>query len=438
MVCWLFLALILSACSRPTPAVPLPEQTTPAESASVVPGNPVSDATVLPISLSPREVTERFYAWYTTYPGNVLLSGVYQTSEYLTVDLINTLAVFQREGLPVGLDPILCGPNVPEALAADEAVVDGVFATVLMHVLSAGGSRQDDVAVYLRQVDGIWKISYITCLGQVVGDAGMPPGPPTTGDQTIPEPTPFQPFAPDLGSTIELPAPNVQTTLPMPVLAHVGQPGEQIVLVLRWEDGTELVQLTTALADEQGAGLVITSLDWSTTEERPQPPSQPATLDLLSQQSGEILAQQPVMVLSPFDPQVEEITLYWVQGETVQAEKRLIPHTSLIGTAAISALLWGPVPGNLNGWTTALPTPAEVLSYPGRQEDWGHRVQLLGLTIQDRVAVVDLSKEVQAYGGGSARVQQLSEQMRQTLTQFPSVDDVRILVEGESEHVLQP
>jgi spore germination protein GerM len=130
-----------------------------------------------------------------------------------------------------------------------------------------------------------------------------------------------------------------------------------------------------------------------------------------------------------------EIVLYWVVGEELQPEYRRIPSTQAVGTAALELLLAGP---QQPGLSTAIPTPEEVQSYPGRQADWGDRVRLLGLTIEDGVATANFSQEMRAYGGGSARVHMIREQITQTLLQFPTVQEVRIAVEGEVETALQP
>lgn len=133
-------------------------------------------------------------------------------------------------------------------------------------------------------------------------------------------------------------------------------------------------------------------------------------------------------------PQEIDIVLYWVKGEEVVADYRRIPHTLAVGTAAIELLLAGPPPG----LSTALPTPDEVQHYPGRHASWGDRVRLVGLTIDNGLATVNFSQEMNAYGGGSARVQLIREQIRRTLLQFPTVDDVQIAIDGETDGVLQP
>jgi spore germination protein GerM len=90
------------------------------------------------------------------------------------------------------------------------------------------------------------------------------------------------------------------------------------------------------------------------------------------------------------------------------------------------------------GFATALPTPAQVLAYPGRGAGWGERVTLRSLTITDGVATADFSRELRAYGGGSARVQAIREQITRTLQQFPIIRSVRIAIEGQTEGVLEP
>jgi spore germination protein GerM len=130
-----------------------------------------------------------------------------------------------------------------------------------------------------------------------------------------------------------------------------------------------------------------------------------------------------------------EIVLYWVVGEELQPEYRRIPRTQAVGTAALELLLEGPPQPGLH---TSIPTPEEVQAYSGRQPDWGDRVRLLGLTNEDGMATANFSQEMQAYGGGSARVHMIREQIIQTLLQFPTVQEVRIAVEGDVETALQP
>jgi hypothetical protein len=217
----------------------------------------------------------------------------------------------------------------------------------------------------------------------------------------------------------------------------VGQPGDSVQAILRWQDGTELEQSFTTLRGEDGRGLLMESLNWPGESQPPQPPTQPAALELRDR-SGSLLARQELVVVSASDPDTQAITLYFLLGEDLQPLTRRIPKTEQIGTAALEELLWGPPAPNLAGFGTALPTPKEVLSYPGREPDWGPRVTLRQLTIVDGVATADFSKEMRAYGGGSLRVNLIRQQIEQTLKQFATVRKVVIAIDGQTEGVLQP
>lgn len=236
---------------------------------------------------------------------------------------------------------------------------------------------------------------------------------------------------------IEIPAADEVVTLPLHILARVGQPGEQLTASLRWQDGTELTHTFTTLRGEDGRGLLIDSLDWQMESQPPQPPSQPAELELRNA-AGAVLARQPVRVLSHNDPDVMQVTVYFVLGEQLQATQRYIPRTLGVGAAALNELLWGPPPLNLAGFETAIPTPEDVLNYHARGADWGPRVTLRGLTITDGVATADFSQEMRSYAGGSLRVMLIRQQIEETLRQFATVQEVRIAVEGETEGVLEP
>jgi hypothetical protein len=239
------------------------------------------------------------------------------------------------------------------------------------------------------------------------------------------------------GLGIEIPAAGEAVTLPLHILARVGQPGERVTASLRWQDGTELTGTFTTLRGEDGRGLLVDSLDWQMESQPPQPPSQPAELELRNA-AGTVLARQPVRVLSPNDPDVMQVTLYFVLGEQLQPIQRHVPRTLGVGAAALNELLWGPPPLNLAGFETAIPTPEEVLNFFAREPDWGPRVTLRGLNIRDGVATADFSQEMRAYAGGSLRVTLIRQQIEQTLRQFSTVQEVRIAVEGETEGVLEP
>src|SRR4029078_4031950 len=102
-----------------------------------------------------------------------------------------------------------------------------------------------------------------------------------------------------------------------------------------WQDGTDLVRVFPILRGADGQGLLIGNLNWMNEGPPPQPPTQPATLELLSP-SGELKARQTVRMLSASAPDSQAITLYWVLGEDVVPVQQRVPRTVRIGTAALN------------------------------------------------------------------------------------------------------
>jgi hypothetical protein len=239
------------------------------------------------------------------------------------------------------------------------------------------------------------------------------------------------------GDRIEIPLTASETTLPLHIMARVGEPNAQITALLRWGDGTQLDRAFTTLEGKDGRGLLVASLDWTTEGQPPQPSTQIAELQLLNQ-SGAVMVQKQVTMLAANDPNTQEIEVHWILGDDFQPSTVRVVKTLAIGTTALNQLLWGPPPGNLAGFTTALPTPQEVLEYPDREEEWGERVTLRKLVIEEGVATADFSPELAAYGGDPARAQLIREQIARTLKQFSTVNEVRITVDGEVEEQLQP
>jgi hypothetical protein len=95
---------------------------------------------------------------------------------------------------------------------------------------------------------------------------------------------------------------------------------------------------------------------------------------------------------------------------------RDVPRTQAIGTAALNALLAGPSSAESGEREITSAVPAGT--------------RLLGLTIEDGVATVDLSSEFES-GGGSTSIFVRLAQVVYTLTQFPTVETVRFEIEGQ-------
>jgi len=233
------------------------------------------------------------------------------------------------------------------------------------------------------------------------------------------------------GGYVEMPSPLAQVTVPVHVLARVGQPGSQVNVTLTWDDGTQFAQVITLLQGRDGRGLAAISMDWVTDPRPPHPATQGATLSI-HDLAGQMLARQPLTVLHPTDANTLGVNVYWVRNEQVTPQPIRVPRTLGIGRAALEALLWGPVPNNLEGFQTAIPLPAEVLSAANRGADWGERVRLKDLTIINGVARADFSKELLANAGGAARTSVIRQQIEQTLLQFSTVNQVIITVEGQT------
>lgn len=111
---------------------------------------------------------------------------------------------------------------------------------------------------------------------------------------------------------------------------------------------------------------------------------------------------------------------FWLGGDPgsagLVAVLRTIPGTKAVATASMTALLAGPTSAESGRQiSTAIPDGS----------------QLLGLTIKDGVATVDLSSEFES-GGGSASVLTRLGQVVYTLTQFPTVKSVLFQIEGKT------
>jgi germination protein M len=110
------------------------------------------------------------------------------------------------------------------------------------------------------------------------------------------------------------------------------------------------------------------------------------------------------------------VSVYFISGEQIVAEHRVIPKTESVGKAALQALLKGPSSDETaNGVSSAIPSGTAYL----------------GLDIAQGVATVDLSKEY-ASGGGSTSMAMRLAQVVYTLTQFPTVTGVTFRLDGQT------
>jgi germination protein M len=122
----------------------------------------------------------------------------------------------------------------------------------------------------------------------------------------------------------------------------------------------------------------------------------------------------PTLTATPSPSETMTFEVWFVRGERLFVVHRTEPFTSRVGSAAVSALLRGPTVAERNaGVSTAVPAD----------------VDLLGLTIEDGVASVDLADAYES-GGGSLSMFLRLAQLTYTLTQFPTVDGVALSLDG--------
>ncbi|HSW41539.1 MAG TPA: GerMN domain-containing protein [Patescibacteria group bacterium] len=122
-------------------------------------------------------------------------------------------------------------------------------------------------------------------------------------------------------------------------------------------------------------------------------------------------APSPGPTAEPADTIVVKVHFFAGDGALV-AVARTIPRTQAVARAALGLLLDGP-PAAWPDLSTAV--PAGTL--------------LLGVSIADQIATVDLSREFES-GGGSASMFGRLAQVVFTLTQFPTVDGVLFRLDG--------
>jgi spore germination protein GerM len=121
-------------------------------------------------------------------------------------------------------------------------------------------------------------------------------------------------------------------------------------------------------------------------------------------------------------PTVEDTTIvraYFYLSEGTDAGLvpvlREVPATKAVATAAMAALLEGPTETESGAMSSAVPAGT----------------RLLGLTVANGVATVDLSSEFESGGGNRSVITRLG-QVVFTLTQFPTVKSVVFQIEGRT------
>jgi germination protein M len=161
------------------------------------------------------------------------------------------------------------------------------------------------------------------------------------------------------------------------------------------------------------------SVDAGPPDMTPAPSVSPST----SPTPGESPSGSPVATPTPTTQptgQTMVIRAYFVLDgapgvEGLVPTLREVPETTAVARAAMDALLRGQVLADYGSLSTAIPAGT----------------RLLGLSIHDGVATVDLSREFES-GGGSASAFRRLGQVVYTLTQFSTVQSVLFQVEGRT------
>ena len=152
----------------------------------------------------------------------------------------------------------------------------------------------------------------------------------------------------------------------------------------------------------------------------PEEPEQPASNGTTPESPAETPTEPETTSPEPEPEPAGDMTvmLYWVSaGENALGVERTVPASDAVATAAIEALIAGPTDAELATW------PAIASSIPAG-------TRLLGLTVANGVAKIDLSREFESGGGTFSMTSRLA-QVVYTLDQFPTIDAVEFYLEGE-------
>lgn len=118
-------------------------------------------------------------------------------------------------------------------------------------------------------------------------------------------------------------------------------------------------------------------------------------------------------------PKPQFVRVYYTRGDKLGVSTRQIPATRAVATAAMRELLAGPSADEAAfGLGTTIPKGT----------------RLLGVSVSNGVATVDLSHEFES-GGGSLSMTMRLTQVVHTLTQFSTIKSVRFSLDGKPVHV---
>ena len=154
----------------------------------------------------------------------------------------------------------------------------------------------------------------------------------------------------------------------------------------------------------------------------PTPGQVPGASETPAPSGGPSATPTPDATPSPTTSGTTTVRAYFFLGSFVDNAGlvpvlREVPKTQAVGAAAMRALLEGP-------------NDAELGARPAMYTVIPEGTRFLGLTIDDGIATVNLSREFEQ-GGGSASVLGRLAQVVYTLTQFPTIESVKFELDGE-------
>jgi hypothetical protein len=144
--------------------------------------------------------------------------------------------------------------------------------------------------------------------------------------------------------------------------------------------------------------------------------------------SPEVTSPPVTAAVVPSFVDAGEVVAYFIVDDPTAtgSSQSLIPVTRSLAT--ISAEITD-LPSMAIAFLLAGPTNAEIESVPAITSAVPDGTRLLGLTVVDRVATVDLSAEFAAASGSFAEIARL-EQLIYTLTRFDDIDGIRLQLDG--------
>ena len=163
----------------------------------------------------------------------------------------------------------------------------------------------------------------------------------------------------------------------------------------------------------------VQPIDGASSEPTGPASAAPASVDPSASPSAPgIPSAAPTSTPTPSPAAMTTVRVYLFQPDLAGGDAHLVPvlrsvpATRAVATAALRELLAGPTPDE-RGLLTMIPGAT----------------RLLGITIDGRVATVDLSGAFES-GGGSASMFGRLAQLVYTATQFPTVDAVQLRLDG--------